>query len=62
MTKDVHLEHILPRQYAQYPAWGHITKDMAAKWLNSVGNLTLLGGSKNIEASNNPFHIKNGSV
>jgi hypothetical protein len=27
-------------------------------WLNSAGNLTLLSGSKNIEASNNPFKIK----
>jgi hypothetical protein len=58
MNNDVHLEHILPRQFTKYAEWNHITKDMAVKWRNSAGNLTLLGGAKNIEASNNPFSVK----
>ncbi len=55
---DLHLEHILPVKYEKFKEWKHITKDISAKWLNSAGNLTLLGGAKNIEASNNPFNIK----
>lgn len=55
---DLHLEHILPVKYEKYPEWSHIAKDVSAKWLNSAGNLTLLGGAKNIEASNNPFNVK----
>jgi len=58
LNSDVHLEHVLPKQYGKYAEWGHISKEVAAKWLNSVGNLTLLGGAKNIEASNNPFNVK----
>ncbi|MBN2426405.1 MAG: DUF262 domain-containing protein [Calditrichaceae bacterium] len=58
LNKDLHLEHILPVRYENFEEWNHIKKDVAAKWLNSTGNLTLLGGAKNIEASNNPFHIK----
>lgn len=58
LNSDLHLEHVLPKQYSKYPEWNHINKEIAAKWLNSVANLTLLGGAKNIEASNNPFSIK----
>ncbi|MBT9547098.1 MAG: DUF262 domain-containing protein [Candidatus Sericytochromatia bacterium] len=58
LSQDVHLEHILPVKYAKYPEWGHISSELASKWLNSAGNLTLLGGAKNIEASNNPFAVK----
>lgn len=60
LSKDVHLEHILPVRYKKFEEWNHISKEEAAKWLNTVGNLTLLGGAKNIEASNNPFSIKMG--
>lgn len=55
---NLHLEHILPVKYYKYPEWSHITNDVATAWLNSAGNLTLLGGAKNIEASNNPFAVK----
>lgn len=60
LDKDLHLEHILPIKYNKYPEWNHISLETANKWLNSVGNLTLLGGSKNIEASNSPFQMKMG--
>lgn len=58
LDTDLHLEHVLPIKYSSYPEWNHITKEISAAWLNSGGNLTLLGGAKNIEASNNPFSVK----
>lgn len=58
LNKDLHLEHVLPVKYEKYSEWNHITKDVSAKWLNSAGNITLLSGAKNIEASNNPFNVK----
>lgn len=60
LDSDVHLEHILPQAYHKFSEWDHISKEVSAKWLNSAGNLTLLGGAKNIEASNNPFAVKMG--
>lgn len=60
LGKDLHLEHVLPVKWAAWKEWGHITKEVSAEWLNSAGNLTLLSGSKNIEASNNPFSTKMG--
>lgn len=58
LDQDLHLEHILPVKYERFAEWKHISKDISAKWLNSAGNLTLLSGAKNIEASNNPFNKK----
>ena len=60
LSKDVHLEHILPVKFEKFEEWNHFTPEVASQWLNSAGNLTLLGGAKNIEASNNPFNIKMG--
>lgn len=60
LDHDLHLEHILPLKYEKFKEWNHITKDIAAKWINSAGNLTLLSGAKNIEASNSQFSIKMG--
>ncbi|MFD2823818.1 DUF262 domain-containing protein [Lacinutrix iliipiscaria] len=60
LSKDLHLEHILPVKYNKFDEWNHVSNELAGKWLNSVGNLTLLGGKKNIEASNNPFSVKMG--
>lgn len=58
LDHDLHLEHILPIKYEKFNEWKHITKEVSAKWLNSAGNITLLSGAKNIEASNNPFNVK----
>lgn len=58
LSRNLHLEHILPTKYEKFTEWDHFSKDIAAKWINSVGNLTLLSGAKNIEASNNPFSVK----
>lgn len=60
LDKDLHLEHILPFKYDSFKEWNHINKELAARWLNSAGNLTLLSGAKNISASNNPFDVKIG--
>lgn len=58
LSSDLHLEHILPQAYEKFREWDHIGKEVASRWLNSAGNLTLLCGEKNIEASNNPFNVK----
>ena len=58
LSKDLHLEHILPKKYNKFDEWSHIDETTARKWMNSAGNLTLLSGKKNIEASNNPFKEK----
>jgi len=58
LDSNLHLEHILPVKNEKFTEWCHISKDNAAKWLNSAGNITLLSGAKNIEASNNPFKVK----
>jgi len=58
LNKNLHLEHVLPKKYKKFSEWGYITDDIATKWLNSAGNIALLSGAKNIEASNNPFNVK----
>jgi uncharacterized protein with ParB-like and HNH nuclease domain len=58
LAKDLHLEHIIPSKYKNYDEWNHITEEMFEYWGNSGANLTLLSGSKNIEASDNPFKDK----
>lgn len=57
-NKDLHIEHILPTGYKSFEQWNHITDEISVKYINTCGNLTLLSGKKNIEASNNPFDIK----
>jgi uncharacterized protein with ParB-like and HNH nuclease domain len=58
LSKELHLEHIIPAKRKNYKEWNHITDEMFDEWGNSGANLTLLGGSKNIEASENPFRKK----
>ena len=58
LQKDLHIEHIIPAAHKNYKEWDHITDEMFELWGNSGANLTLLGGSKNIEASDNPFKDK----
>ena len=56
LEKFVHVEHILPQGFAKIRYWQNLFKqEEAEKMLNSIGNLTLLSGKKNIEASNRPF-------
>lgn len=58
LNKELHLEHIIPQDFSKYPEWSHISSDIFTKIGNSCSNLTLLSGSKNSEASNNPFETK----
>ncbi len=58
LSRDLHLEHILPKEYKKFKEWDYISDEVYEKYINTAGNLTLLSGKKNIEASNNPFEIK----
>jgi uncharacterized protein with ParB-like and HNH nuclease domain len=58
LAKDLHMEHIIPVAHKNFEEWNHITPTIFEYWGNSGANLTLLGGSKNIEASDNPFKDK----
>jgi uncharacterized protein with ParB-like and HNH nuclease domain len=56
--KNLHIEHILPIKFTEMKDWGHFDNSNAKEKINSLGNLTLLSGAKNIEASNNSFAMK----
>ena len=56
LDKKLHLEHILPQKYKN--KWPHITKEVADKYMESIGNLTLVSGRKNIIASDSNFEEK----
>jgi len=58
LNNNLHLEHILPKEYKQIKGWEHISDKIAEEYLCSIANLTLLSGKKNIEASNNDFETK----
>ena len=57
INKDLHTEHILPKEWKNDELnWKDIfSDDDARKYLNSLGNLTLLSGPKNIRASNRDY-------
>jgi len=57
--RNLHVDHILPEKWASVKDWKRKWNEaQAEKWLNKLGNLTLLSGKKNIRASNNPFGEK----
>lgn len=58
MSADLHVEHIIPLEFKKFKELSHIGDSDFEVFVNSIGNLTLLSGAKNIEASNNPFHVK----
>ncbi len=57
IRNDIHLEHILPECWSDERLnWkDYFTEEEANKYLNSLGNLTLLSGKKNSKASNKNF-------
>ena len=58
-VKRVWLEHILPDKWQSCDYWKERWKEEEAeKWLNRLGNLTLLDKKLNKSASNSPFPIK----
>jgi len=57
ISRDLHTEHILPKEWNRPELnWADSFTDETAKsLLNSLGNLTLLSGIKNIQASNRNY-------
>lgn len=57
INKDLHTEHIPPKEWKNNDLnWKDVfSDDDARKYLNSLGNLTLLSGPKNIRASNRDY-------
>ena len=70
-AEDVHVEHIIPQTIdtktskAEFGDWEKYLGDKAKinhkKFVNRIGNMTLLDSSLNISASNNPFSKKKNS-
>lgn len=60
ITRDLQIEHILPQEWFREDLnWkDYFTEESANKFLNCLGNLTLLSGLKNIQASNRNFSDK----
>lgn len=58
--RGLHVEHILPQSYKEVYGWKHIIEDSrdGADLVHTLGNLTLLSGKKNIEASNDSYENK----
>lgn len=60
IVRDIQIEHILPVEWKDKKLnWSDFfKKSEAEKYLNSLGNLTLLSGRKNIQASNRNYEDK----
>lgn len=60
ISRDLHTEHILPKEWNREELnWSdNFDVEKAKPLLNSLGNLTLLTGTKNIQASNSNFADK----
>ena len=58
--RSIHVEHILPQNFEKEYDWTHIIEDEkdGEGLVNTLGNLTLLSGKKNIEARNDSFENK----
>jgi len=56
LDNRLHVDHILPQEWESVQEWKKEkwTKPQAEKWLNKIGNLTLLSGRKNIAQQNGP--------
>ncbi|OLR50642.1 DUF262 domain-containing protein [Helicobacter pylori] len=58
-TKDFHVEHILPQKPDPSSQWvKDFSEEERERYTHSLANLTLLGGTKNKEASNLDFKDK----
>lgn len=60
IARDLHTEHILPKEWNRKDLnWkDEFSEETAKSLLNSLGNLTLLSGTKNIQASNRNYTDK----
>lgn len=51
----LHVDHILPSKWSSNKEWKKLwDEENARKWVNKMGNLTLLSGKKNIALQNDP--------
>ena len=58
-SRNLHLDHILPEEWEKNEYWNKKwKKENAEQWIDKIGNLTLLSGSKNIKAGNSEFAKK----
>lgn len=59
LDNKLHVDHVLPGKWNSIEDWKKKwTVEQADRWLHNIGNLTLLSGKKNIEASNCQFEKK----
>ncbi|MFP6154442.1 DUF262 domain-containing protein [Helicobacter pylori] len=59
MDKNLHVEHILPQQPGSSSQWmKDFSEEERERYTHSLANLTLLGGTKNAQASNLDFKDK----
>ncbi len=59
MDKNLHVEHILPQQPGSSSQWvKDFSEEERGLYTHSLANLTLLGGTKNAQASNLDFKEK----
>ncbi len=59
MDKNLHVEHILPQQPGSSSQWmKYFSEEERELYTHSLANLTLLGGTKNAQASNLDFKEK----
>lgn len=56
LDNKTQVEHILPQNAKK--GWEHFTDAQKEQWTNALGNLTLLSGRKNVQASNSSFEEK----
>jgi len=57
--RNIQTEHILPRAYKKVADWAYVDKIPGIEdWIHSGANLTLLSGSKNLDARNYKFDKK----
>jgi len=57
---NIHIEHILPQNFSKIYGWKHVIEDErdGKEYVHKLGNLTLLSGRKNIQASDDEFDKK----
>jgi uncharacterized protein with ParB-like and HNH nuclease domain len=58
--RSIQVEHIIPRGFKSNKEWKKLFEhnEEITNWINTGANLTLLSGTKNIQASNNFFNEK----
>ncbi|WP_053070046.1 DUF262 domain-containing protein [Clostridium sp. K25] len=58
IDSNLQSEHILPRNFLNVEKWSCFDKKLGEKYLNTLGNMTLLSGKKNKQAQDYPFNEK----